>query len=106
MSYRFMRVMVFFDLPVETRTQRREYRKFRNFLLKTGFMMMQESVYSKIALNASSAEAIRRAVVRDCPPEGIVQLLIVTEKQYNGIEFVIGQSKSELLATDERLVIL
>ena len=68
--------------------------------------MMQESVYSKLALNASTAEAIRRSVMKECPPEGIVQLIIVTEKQYNGIEFVIGQSKSELLTTDERLVIL
>jgi CRISPR-associated protein Cas2 len=106
MSYRFMRVMVFFDLPVETRVQRREYRYFRNFLLKSGFLMMQESVYSKLALNTSTAEAIRRSVMKECPPEGIVQLLIVTEKQYNGIEFIVGQSKSDLLATDERLVIL
>ncbi len=98
--------MVFFDLPVETRVQRREYRYFRNFLLKSGFLMMQESVYSKLALNTSTAEAIRRSVMKECPPEGIVQLLIVTEKQYNGIEFIVGQSKSDLLATDERLVIL
>ncbi len=101
-----MRVMVFFDLPVETRVQRREYRLFRNYLLKAGFLMMQESVYSKIALNASTAEAIRRSVARECPAEGIVQMLVVTEKQYNGIEFVVGRSQSELLATDERLVIL
>lgn len=98
--------MVFFDLPVETRVQRREYRYFRNSLLKSGFLMMQESVYSKLALNTSTAEAIRRSVMKECPPEGIVQLLIVTEKQYNGIEFIVGQSKSDLLATDERLVIL
>lgn len=101
-----MRVMIFFDLPVETCIQRREFRNFRKFLLKSGFLMMQESVYSKLALNASTAEAIRRSVMKECPPEGIVQLIIVTEKQYNGIEFVIGQSKSELLTTDERLVIL
>ena len=104
MSYRFMRVMVFFDLPVETRPQRREYARFRRFLVKTGFLMMQESVYSKIALNATAAEAIRRAVLAQSPTAGIVQLMIVTEKQYNSIEFVTGNAESETLATDERLV--
>lgn len=68
--------------------------------------MMQESVYSKIALNPSGAEAIRRGVLQHRPPEGIVQLLIVTEKQYNNIEYVVGSAESETLATDERLVIL
>ncbi len=101
-----MRVMVFFDLPVETRPQRREYSRFRRFLLKSGFLMMQESVYSKIALNPSGAETLRRNVLQHRPPEGIVQLLIVTEKQYNNIEYVVGSAESETLATDERLVIL
>lgn len=49
MSYRFMRVIVFFDLPTETNAQRREYTRFRKKLLKSGFLMMQESVYSKLA---------------------------------------------------------
>ena len=44
MSYRFMRVLVFFDLPTETETDRRNYRQFRRGLLKSGFFMMQESV--------------------------------------------------------------
>ena len=46
-----MRVMVFFDLPVESTPQRKEYSKFRKFLLKEGFIMMQKSVYSKVTLN-------------------------------------------------------
>ncbi len=106
MSYRFMRVIVFFDLPVETKPQRREYARFRRFLIKTGFLMMQESVYSKIALNATAAEAIRRSVLAQSPAVGIVQLMIITEKQYNAIEFAVGNLENETLATDERLVIL
>lgn len=51
MSYRFMRIMVLFDLPVETPLQRHNYGKFRRYLIKNGFMMMQESVYVKLALN-------------------------------------------------------
>ena len=46
-----MRVIVFFDLPTLTSENRREYTKFRKFLIKNGFLMMQESVYTKMALN-------------------------------------------------------
>ena len=53
MSYRFMRVIVFFDLPTLTTEDKRNYSKFRRFLIKNGFMMLQESVYAKLALNSS-----------------------------------------------------
>lgn len=43
-----MRILVMFDLPVITDTDRREYRKFRKFLILNGFLMLQESVYCKI----------------------------------------------------------
>ena len=49
MSYRYMRIMVLFDLPVLTEKQRRDYREFRKYLLKAGFFMMQESVYYKLS---------------------------------------------------------
>jgi CRISPR-associated protein Cas2 len=48
-----MRVLVFFDLPVVTGEQRRAYVKFRKFLVKNGFLMLQESVYCKLALTSN-----------------------------------------------------
>ena len=48
-----MRVIVFFDLPVDTLEHKRAYRKFRKFLIEKGFLMMQESVYCKLALNGN-----------------------------------------------------
>ena len=53
-----MRILVFFDLPVLTVENRRAYSRFRKHLLKSGFMMLQESVYCKLALNGSVANAI------------------------------------------------
>ena len=113
MSYRFMRVIVFFDLPVKTAQDRREYARFRKKLVKSGFVMMQGSVYSKLALNMSVAGAIMRnaagicAGVRKCkPPAGVVQILTVTEKQYAKMELVVGCNDSNVVATDERLLIL
>lgn len=101
-----MRVIVFFDLPVLTGEQRREYTKFRKFLLRSGFMMMQESVYCKLALNGTVVQGIVDNVHKNSPKEGLVQLLTVTEKQYSKMDLIIGEWKSEVLDSDERLVIL
>ena len=101
-----MRVLVFFDLPVLTAEQRREYTRFRKFLIKNGFLMMQESIYCKLALNATVVNAIKDQVYKNKPKEGLVQLLIITEKQYERMELIVGSAQKEVLESDERLVIL
>lgn len=101
-----MRILVFFDLPVLTLENRRAYIKFRKHLLKSGFMMLQESVYCKLALNGTVANAIIENVHKNKPEQGLVQLLVVTEKQYAKMEIIVGDIKSEVLDSDERLVIL
>lgn len=101
-----MRVLVFFDLPVTTGEQRQAYAKFRKFLLKNGFMMLQESVYCKLALNGTAVNAIVDNVRKNKPEEGLIQLLSVTEKQYSKMDIIIGSVKKEVLDSDERLVIL
>lgn len=101
-----MRIIVMFDLPVLTAEQRREYMRFRKFLIKSGFLMMQESIYCKLALNGTAANAIVESVRKNKPLEGLVQLLAVTEKQYAKMEFIIGTVSHEVLDSDERLVIL
>lgn len=104
--YRFMRVIVFFDLPVETTLQRRNYTRFRKYLIRSGFVMMQESVYTKLAPNSSVAGAIERSVRINRPLEGVVQMLVITEKQYQKMELVTGQRQTDILEDDRRLVIL
>ena len=69
MRYRFMRILVFFDLPTETSKDRKIYSRFRKFLIKEGFIMMQESVYSKLALNNSITNAIRDKIEKNKPPK-------------------------------------
>lgn len=101
-----MRVLVFFDLPVITEENRRVYRKFRKFLLKNGFLMLQESVYCKLALNSTAVRTIVDNVHKNKPEEGLIQLLSVTEKQYAKMDIIIGNIKNEVLDSDERLVIL
>ena len=101
-----MRVMVFFDLPTITVEDRREYVKFRKFLLKSGFLMMQESVYTKLALNKTVADSVIANVRKNKPNRGLVQMLTVTEKQFSRMEFVCGEFNSGVLCSDERLVVI
>ncbi len=106
MSYRFMRVLIMFDLPTITTEQQRNYRNFRKFLIKSGFVMMQESVYTKMALNQTTVESIQKSVRKNKPPEGLVQMLAVTERQFAKMEYVTGEHHSEILDTDERMIVI
>lgn len=101
-----MRVIVFFDLPVGTSAQRRGYHQFRRMLVKDGFLMMQESVYSKLALNATVANAIMERVRVNKPPQGLIQMLTVTERQFAKMELVLGEYRTEIIDDERRLVIL
>ena len=106
MNYRYMRVVVFFDLPVLTEANRKDYRVFRKYLVKSGFMMVQESVYCKLAQNSAAANAIVENIRKNKPHEGLVQVLRGTEKQYSKMDFIVGENTGEVLTSDERLVIL
>ena len=106
MSYKYMRTIVFFDLPVITAANRRDYARFRKYLIKSGFVMEQESVYSKLATNSNVADMQLENINKNKPADGLIQVLRVTEKQYANIEFVLGEKKKEVLDSDERLVII
>ncbi|MGN0526566.1 MAG: CRISPR-associated endonuclease Cas2 [Acutalibacteraceae bacterium] len=101
-----MRVIVFFDLPTKTKSERREYSRFRRHLVKNGFIMMQESVYSKIALNQNVADGIKANIKKFKPPAGLVEILVITEKQFSKMEMIVGSKNSNVITTDERLLIL
>ena len=106
MNLRVMRVIVYFDLPITTIQGIRAYTKFRRFLLKDGFIMMQESVYSKLAQNQLAANALISHVRKNSPDEGLIQILTVTEKQYSNMEMIIGNKKDDVINSSERMIIL
>ena len=101
-----MRIIVMFDLPVTTASDRREYTRFRKYLIKNGFLMMQESVYCKLAQNSTAADLIVQNVKKNKPISGLVQTLRITEKQFFRIEYIVGEKTNEVLDSDERIVIL
>ena len=100
-----MRMILFFDLPSVKYIDQKNYRKFRKFLIKEGFLQMQESVYVKLAINNSAAESIASKIRKQCPSSGFVQMLVVTEKQFASMINFAGQFKSETVNSDERMVI-
>lgn len=104
---RYMRLMVFFDLPMDTSAQRREYARFRKWLVKNGYLMVQKSVYSKLAIDGRMTASLLQKLEENKPSEGLVQTLQVTEKQYANMRCIVGEaSVREELSTTEGLVIL
>ncbi|QKF70456.1 CRISPR-associated endonuclease Cas2 [Campylobacter geochelonis] len=106
MSFRFMRVMVFFDLPTTTKKELNAYAKFRKFLLKNGFYMLQESVYCKLVLNHSSSYLLSQKVKSHAPSDGLIMLLSVTEKQFSKMDIIIGDKGKEHIDSTDRIVLL
>ncbi len=105
MSYRFMRMLVLFDLPVITSEDRRNYTAFRKFLLRNGFTMLQKSVYCKLLLNSGNADLLEAKIRKSAPDNGLVQLLVITEKQFSRIKYITGEYRSEVVSSTERTII-
>lgn len=106
MSYRFMRMLLMFDLPVETESDRKAYRKFRRFLLGEGFVMHQFSVYSKLLLNSTASNAMVARLKENNPKKGLITVLTVTEKQFARMLYLHGSRDESIANTDSRLVFL
>jgi len=85
-----MRLMVFFDLPMVTRTEKRAYTQFRKFLLNDGYDMIQFSVYGRILYGADAEEKHMKRLLANLPPEGSVRILTVTEKQFASMRLLVG----------------
>lgn len=105
-GFRFMRIFVFFDLPMDSLEEKREYRKFRKALIKNGFIMMQESVYCKLMTTPSVENSVKNMIQMNKPSRGVVQTLVVTEKQFVKMEYIVGENKSDIIDNEDRVIIL
>ncbi|HSQ43272.1 MAG TPA: CRISPR-associated endonuclease Cas2 [Fibrobacteraceae bacterium] len=81
-GYRIVWAMLFFDLPVVTKSDKDAYVEFRNYLLDEGFEMAQYSVYLRSCASKEVAEALIKRVEKALPPEGKVYILCITDKQF------------------------
>lgn len=88
-----MWVLVFFDLPTETKKERKEATLFRKELIRSGFIMFQYSIYMRHCPSAENAEVHIRRVKSLLPPYGQVGILSITDKQFGSME-LFSEKKS------------
>lgn len=88
---KFMRMLVFFDLPVTTPSERKVATKFRNFLIKDGYHMVQFSVYSRVCNGMDAVKKHESRLNMQLPGKGSVRLLVLTEKQYESMKILLGE---------------
>ena len=103
---KFMRMLVFFDLPTLTKEDRRIANGFRKNLKKDGYIMMQWSVYSRICKGLSDVEKHSKRLKTFMPRNGNVRLLTVTEKQYISMEVLVGNASKNEKIGENAIVLL
>ena len=95
-AYRIMWLFVFFDLPVETKKERKAAGDFRKMLMKDGFTMLQFSVYSRHCASDESAQVHIRCTRIAIPEKGQVSILKITDKQHGDIINIWGAKENPL----------
>ncbi len=90
MIYDFMRLILFFDLPVATKKDRHNYAVFRKYLIKQGYKMIQFSIYSKIFSNLDAVNNHIKILKKNLPQDGSIRAMVVTEKQYSRMLILVG----------------
>lgn len=107
MRYKVMRLMCMFDLPVVLEKEKKEYIRFRKNLLKFGFVMIQYSVYMRTCPSREYANRIKERIRKACPPRGHIRIMMITEKQYEDMQIIIGsKSTTEQKIGMERLIVI
>lgn len=104
---RFMRIILFFDLPITTAAGKREYRRFIKCLESDGFIRIQYSVFCKLCINTDSARTVSKRLMHECPNDGDIRFIIVTESQYQSITNVNeSYSLQESITTTDRCIVI
>ena len=102
-AYHIMWVFVFFDLPTETKKNRKDAARFRKDLEKDGFSMMQFSVYVRHCPSKENMEVHIKRVQMLMPPAGQVSILSITDKQYGNILNYQGKTQHSLQTAPQQL---
>ena len=97
--------MVMFDLPTVTKAEKREYQRFRKYLLGEGFVQLQFSVYAKYCSSRENAQKYHRYIRYAVPPGGYVRLLMITDKQFGEMVSLYGKTIKEGEEKPEQLLL-
>ena len=101
-----MWLMVLFDLPVQTKKQRRVAAKFRKFLVDDGYLMLQFSVYARICRGQDAVAKHSRRLGNALPDEGSVRSLQFTDAQFARMKTLVGTRRPEETIGTDQMVLL
>jgi CRISPR-associated protein Cas2 len=90
-----MWLIVMFDLPTDTKKARKEYTRFRKFLLNDGFTMMQYSIYMRHSSSSENAVVHAKRVKQHLPDDGEVRIIRITDQQFGKIEVFYGKKRQK-----------
>ena len=102
-EYRIMWVLVFFDLPTETKKERKAHAQFRKKLLEDGFTMFQFSIYLRHCASRENAEVHIKRVKRLLPEKGYVGIMCITDKQFGAMELFHCKKETEISTPYQQL---
>lgn len=102
-EYRVMWVLVLFDLPTETKKERKAAADFRNRLQKDGFTMFQFSIYIRHCASSENADVHIKRVKSFLPEFGKVGILCITDKQFGKMELFLGKKIQKANAPGQQL---
>jgi len=102
-AYRIMWVLVLFDLPTETKKDRKHYTDFRKKILADGFQMFQFSMYIRHCSSRENADVHQKRIKSILPPKGHVGILTITDKQFGMMEIFRGTAPAEPPPTIQQL---
>lgn len=102
-AYRIMWVLVFFDLPTETKLERRVAQQFRKHMIKDGFNMFQFSIYMRHCASRENADVHIKRVKSQLPEKGHVGIMQITDKQFSEMELFFCAKKTDLIAGPQQL---
>ena len=99
-------MIIFFDLPMTNANERKTYTTFHKRLTQEGFVMMQQSVYSKLGLNSTNEKSTYDRLKKIIPDNGVIQLLTITERQFASMEYLAGEYEELSIQSTDRTVVL
>lgn len=102
-AYRIMWVLVFFDLPTNTKAERARASRFRKLLLDDGFQMFQFSIYLRHCPSRENAEVHVNRTKQRLPKYGKIGILTITDKQFGQMELFFGQKQTDLPVGPQQL---
>lgn len=99
-----MRTILFFDLPTLSSSDLKNYRNFVKLIKKSGFYMLQKSVYVKMSIDFQAVNSTIKKIKNNIPLKGNIMIINVTEKQFSSMEILLGDNPTDIITSNERII--